>query len=99
MPKHTGNADLNWQVSQRWQAQLGYQYIGSQVLRNTISNKDVDSAAYHLVNLGSQYQLTPQLSLNGGVKNLGDSDRDAAARDSDYIELSRTFYAGFTLAF
>ncbi len=99
VPKHTGNADLNWQVSQRWQAQLGYQYIGSQVLRNTISNKDVDSAAYHLVNLGSQYQLTPQLSLNGGVKNLGDSDRDAAARDSDYIELSRTFYAGFTLAF
>ncbi|TDF80815.1 TonB-dependent receptor [Pseudomonas sp. H9] len=99
VPKHTGNADLNWQVSQRWQAQLGYQYIGSQVLRNTISNTDVDSAAYHLVNLGSQYQLTPQLSLNGGVKNLGDTKRDSAARDSDYIELSRTFYVGFTLAF
>ncbi|MFK8331883.1 TonB-dependent receptor domain-containing protein [Pseudomonas sp. BJa5] len=99
VPKHTANADLNWQLTPRWQAQLGYQYIGSQVLRNTISNQDVDSAAYHLVNLGSQYQLTPQLSLNAGVKNLGDSDRDSAARDADYIELSRTLYAGFTLAF
>lgn len=99
VPRHTGNIDLSWQASPRWQAQLGYQYIGSQLLRNTISNRDVDSGAYHLVNLGTQYQLTPQLSLNGGMKNLGDAKRDSAARDSDYIEQSRTLYAGFTLAF
>lgn len=99
VPRHTGNLDLNWQLSERWQGQLGLQYVGGQLLRNTVENRDVHSRAYQLVNLGTQYQLSENLSLNAGVKNLTDEDRDSAAQDSDYIEQSRTFYTGFSLAF
>lgn len=99
VPRHTGNLSLNWSITPRWQTQLGYEYVGSQVLRNTISNTDVEAADYHLLNLGTQYQLSKELTLSGGVKNLGDSRRDSVARDADNILQSRSLYAGLSYAF
>lgn len=99
VPRHTGNLSLGWSITSHWQTQLGYEYVGSQVVRNTISNTNVEAADYHILNLGTQYQLSQELTLSGGVKNLGDSRRDSAARDADNILQSRSLYAGISYAF
>jgi outer membrane receptor for ferrienterochelin and colicins len=73
---------------------LGYHYTGEQYLRTKVK-----SEGYGSVDLGAHYQITSMFTVKMGMTNLLDEERDQVATDLDYIQKSRSIYAGIRANF
>ncbi|OEY92286.1 TonB-dependent receptor domain-containing protein [Acinetobacter qingfengensis] len=98
-PRHTGNIALDWKANSALRFELAYQYTGSQMLYVPALSQSQKSGAYHTVNLSGNYQFTPDINLQAGIKNLTNTKRDDIARSIDHILMSRSIFAGFNFKF
>lgn len=95
-PQHVANLGVDWQVRNDLAMNLDYQYTGSQLLYVSAAEPNVESAAFHVLNLGARYQATPQLALRAGMNNLTNEKRDDVAQSIDNILMGRTLFVGFS---
>lgn len=93
-PEDSYNIKLQWQALDGLSTFVAYHYTGEQYLR-----ANVKSDGYGSLDIGANYQINPMFKLKLGVTNLTDSERDDAATDLDYIQKSRSVYAGITASF
>lgn len=93
-PEDSYNIKLQWQALDGLSTFVAYHYTGEQYLR-----ANVKSDGYGSLDIGANYQINPMFRLKLGVTNLTDSERDNAATDLDYIQKSRSVYAGITASF
>ncbi|CAD6365988.1 Colicin I receptor [Shewanella hafniensis] len=93
-PEDSYNIKLQWQALDGLSTFVAYHYTGEQYLRT-----NVKSDGYGSLDIGANYQINPMFRLKLGVTNLTDSERDDAATDLDYIQKSRSVYAGITASF
>lgn len=106
IPKYTINSNLNWQVNDDWEMNVGLTHYGrtespkiSATTGYDISTqKDVPS--YSLVNVNTGYWVTPNLRLEAGVKNLFNKEiyREGAGNSAGantFNEPGRYYTLGF----
>jgi len=94
-PQHVANLGVDWQAMPKLGLNLDYQYTGSQLLYVSAAEPNVESGAFHQLNLGAKYQATRELSLRAGMNNLTNEKRDDVAQSVDNILMGRTLFVGF----
>ena len=94
-PEHTANLTLNWQVLSNLNAFSRYQYTGSQLIYVASANANQKSAAFHTLDLGTNYNPIQPLTLKLGMNNLTNTKRDEVATAADTVLQGRTVTAGF----
>jgi outer membrane receptor for ferrienterochelin and colicins len=94
-PQHVANIGFDWQAMPDLGLNLDYQYTGSQLLYVSAAQPNVESGAFHQLNLGAKYQATRELSLKAGMNNLTNEKRDDVAQSVDNILMGRTVFVGF----
>ncbi len=107
IPEYTINTQLDWQVTDKLSTNVNWTMYGRQKPREyaeirteagTLSNREV--AAYSVVGLNLNYDLTKNLRATTGINNLLDKriyrENEGA---STYNEPGRAWYAGVTLSF
>lgn len=95
--RHLANTHLKWAPTAGFNAQLRGEYVGSQI--GYTRNVAYGLPAYSLWHLELSQQLTPELTLRGGIENLGD---ERLADDNvlfNYPEPGRTYHVGLSLSF
>ena len=95
-PQHVANIGFDWQAMPDLGLNLDYQYTGSQLLYVSAARPNVESGAFHQLNLGARYQATRELSLKAGMNNLTNEKRDDVAQSVDNILMGRTVFVGFS---
>ncbi|MDX2350961.1 TonB-dependent receptor domain-containing protein [Stutzerimonas xanthomarina] len=95
-PQHVANIGFDWQAMPDVGLNLDYQYTGSQLLYVSAAQPNVESGAFHQLNLGARYQATRELSLKAGMNNLTNEKRDDVAQSVDNILMGRTVFVGFS---
>ncbi len=95
-PQHVANIGFDWQAMPDLGLNLDYQYTGSQLLYVSAAQPNVESGAFHQLNLGARYQATRELSLKAGMNNLTNEKRDDVAQSVDNILMGRTVFVGFS---
>ncbi|WP_404436182.1 TonB-dependent receptor domain-containing protein [Stutzerimonas chloritidismutans] len=95
-PQHVANFGFDWQAAPALGLNLDYQYTGSQLLYVSAADPNVESGAFHQLNLGARYQATRELSLKAGMNNLTNEKRDDVAQSVDNILMGRTLFVGFS---
>jgi len=95
-PQHVANIGFDWQAMPDLGLNLDYQYTGSQLLYVSAAQPNVESGAFHQLNLGAKYQATRELSLKAGMNNLTNEKRDDVAQSVDNILMGRTVFVGFS---
>jgi outer membrane receptor for ferrienterochelin and colicins len=95
-PQHIANIGFDWQAMPDLGLNLDYQYTGSQLLYVSAAQPNVESGAFHQLNLGANYQATRELSLKAGMNNLTNEKRDDVAQSVDNILMGRTVFVGFS---
>ncbi|WP_313682345.1 TonB-dependent siderophore receptor [Pantoea sp.] len=107
IPEFTINSQLDWQVTEKLDANINWTQYGRQKprqyaeIRNevgAISNREI--SPYSIFGLNMNYDITKNLRANAGINNLFDKriyrENDGA---STYNEPGRAYYAGLTLSF
>jgi outer membrane receptor for ferrienterochelin and colicins len=95
--RHLANTHVSWKPTERFTAQIRGEYVGSQIGYNRDAEYDLPS--YSLWHLELVQKLTQELSVRGGVQNIGDvrlADEDALF---NYPEPGRTFFVGLNVSF
>lgn len=95
--RHLANTHLKWTPKHSFSAQVRGEYVGSQVGYSRGSSYGLP--AYSLWHLELSQQLTPDLTLRGGIENLSD---ERLADDNvlfNYPEPGRTYHVGLSLSF
>jgi len=95
-PQHVANIGFDWQAMPDLGLNLDYQYTGSQLLYVSAAQPNVESGAFHQLNLGAKYQATRELVLKAGMNNLTNEKRDDVAQSVDNILMGRTVFVGFS---
>ena len=79
IPRYTVNTNVDWNVNPDWYAGFGVSYYGpiSAPKRSVTTNDELqgnlyDVKPYAIVDVNTRYQLTDNLSIGAGVKNLFD---------------------------
>ncbi len=107
IPEYTINTMLDWQVSDKWSANVNWTLYGRQKprdyaeIRNEVGSiSDKEIGAYSVVGVNLNYDVMKNLRLNAGIGNLFDKriyrENEGA---STYNEPGRAYYAGMTLSF
>ncbi|QGY31860.1 TonB-dependent siderophore receptor [Pantoea cypripedii] len=107
IPEFTINSQLDWQVTDKLDANINWTQYGRQKPRqyaeirnevNAISNREI--SPYSIFGLNVNYDITKNLRANAGINNLFDKriyrENDGA---STYNEPGRAYYAGLTMLF
>ncbi|ADU71884.1 TonB-dependent siderophore receptor [Pantoea sp. At-9b] len=107
IPEFTINSQLDWQVTDKLDANINWTQYGRQKprqyaeIRNesgAISNREI--SPYSIFGLNVNYEITKNLRANAGINNLFDKrvyrENDGA---STYNEPGRAYYAGVTMSF
>ncbi|SER51296.1 TonB-dependent receptor domain-containing protein [Halopseudomonas bauzanensis] len=95
--RHLANTHLKWSPTPGFDAQLRGEYVGSQL--GYSRNVAYGLPAYSLWHLELSQQLTPDLTLRGGIENLSD---ERLADDNvlfNYPEPGRTYHVGLSMSF
>ncbi|WP_434950539.1 TonB-dependent receptor domain-containing protein [Shewanella sp. HL-SH4] len=93
-PEDSYSVQVKWLALEGLSTFVGYHYTGEQYLRTKVK-----SEGYGSVDLGAHYQITPMFTVKMGMTNLLDEERDQVATDLDYIQKSRSVYAGIRANF
>ncbi|WP_349773436.1 TonB-dependent receptor [Psychrobacter sp. WY6] len=79
IPKFTVNSNVNWDITSRWNADLGVSYYGtidapeiSVTTGDELSTLKLDRKPYALANISTRYNLTDSVTVGAGIKNLFD---------------------------
>ncbi|MER3382373.1 TonB-dependent receptor [Pectobacterium aroidearum] len=101
--KHMANARLNWQIDEQWNSWLVAEYraktprfTANYANLNTAQklvydDRGADLKSWTVVNLGTSYKVTKDVTLNGTVNNLLDKDFSQVQR---YESTDGSYYAG-----
>ncbi|MCV4225573.1 TonB-dependent receptor, partial [Pseudomonas aeruginosa] len=95
--RHLANSQLRWSPNARFSAQLRTEYVGSQVAYS--SNVGYALPAYSLWHLELSQKLSENLTLRGGIENLGDQRLADDDTHFTYAEPGRTFHLGLVASF
>ena len=95
--RHLANSQLRWSPNVRFSAQLRTEYVGSQVAYS--SNVGYALPAYSLWHLELSQKLSENLTLRGGIENLGDQRLADDDTHFTYAEPGRTFHLGLVASF
>lgn len=95
--RHLANTHLKWTPTQQFNAQLRGEYVGSQL--GYSRNVAYGLPSYSLWHLEMSHQLTPGLSLRGGIENIGDQRLADDNALFNYPEPGRTYHVGLSLSF
>lgn len=93
-PEDSYNLQIKWLALEGLSTFMAYHYTGKQYLRT-----NVESDGYGSLDLGANYQINASFTVKLGMTNLLDEERDDIATDLDYIQKSRSVYAGVTANF
>lgn len=85
-PKHTANVGLHYQIDAKWASRINLAYVG-----NRLDSGSVKMPSYTLVNVGTDYQLTPNLNVYLNLNNLFDKRYEHVA---GYGQDGRNIYVG-----
>jgi len=108
IPKYTINNMLDYQVTDKFSANVNWTLYGRQKPRkyaetskeNKEGLSDKETGAYSIVGFNVNYDLTKNLRLNAGISNLLDKrvyrENEGA---STYNEPGRAYYAGVKMSF
>ncbi len=95
--RHLANSVLKWSPTSAFDAQLRTEYVGSQITYS--SNVAYSLPAYGLWHLELSQKLSRNLTLRGGIENIGD-ERLADQNDHfAYAEPGRTYHIGLVATF
>ncbi|EOT5500055.1 TonB-dependent siderophore receptor [Citrobacter koseri] len=108
IPEFTINSQLDWQVTDKLDANINWTQYGRQKPRKyaeirtesggAMSNREI--SPYSIFGLNVNYDITKNLRANAGINNLFDKqiyrENDGA---STYNEPGRAYYAGLTMSF
>ena len=74
IPLHQLKIEDTLSISEKMDAYLGYQYIGSRYSPNsaTYSDEQLKLSGYHLINAQISYMVSPSIQGRAGIKNLLD---------------------------
>ncbi|MEZ3137438.1 TonB-dependent receptor plug domain-containing protein [Stutzerimonas kunmingensis] len=86
-PEFTATPSLEWTMA-RWNALVQWEYIGKQYLEG--SNGQERAPSYSIVNASLGYRLQDNLTLRGGVLNIGDVRLEDKSELFGYAEQGRT---------
>lgn len=86
-PEFTATPSLEWTMA-RWNALVQWEYIGKQYLEG--SNGQERAPSYSIVNASLGYRLQDNLTLRGGVLNIGDVRLEDKSELFSYAEQGRT---------
>ncbi|WCG81692.1 TonB-dependent receptor [Pectobacterium sp. A5351] len=105
--KHMANARLNWQIDEQWNSWLAAEYRANTPRFTTnyanlnaaqklvYDSRGADLKAWTVVNLGTSYKVTKNVTLNGTVNNVLDKDfSDVHPYTAIVNGRSGTYYAG-----
>jgi outer membrane receptor for ferrienterochelin and colicins len=95
--RHLANTHLSWKPTAGFSAQVRNEYVGSQIGYSRAEQYHLP--AYSLWHLELSQQLTPQLSVRGGIENIGDVRLADEDNLFNYPEPGRTFHLGLSLSF
>ncbi|MBA0181682.1 TonB-dependent receptor [Pectobacterium carotovorum] len=100
--KHMANARLNWKIDEQWNSWLAAEYRAKTPRFTTnytnlnaaqklvYDDRGADLKSWTVVNLGTSYKLTKDVTLNGTVNNLLDKD---FSQVQAYTSGRNTYYA------
>ncbi|QQA74375.1 TonB-dependent receptor [Pectobacterium parmentieri] len=105
--KHMANARLNWQIDEQWNSWLAAEYRAktprftdnyanlNTTQKLVYDDRGADLKAWTVVNLGTSYKVTKDVTLNGTVNNLLDKDfSDVRPYTTIINNRPNTYYAG-----
>lgn len=95
--RHLANSVLQWQPTSTFEAQLRTEYIGSQLTYS--SNVAYSLPAYSLWHLEMSQKLSSNLTLRGGIENIGDERLADQSERFVYAEPGRTYHIGLVATF
>lgn len=79
IPKFTVNSNVNWDITPRWNTDVGVSYYGtieapevSVTTGDELSTLKLDRKPYALANISTRYDLSDKVTVGAGVKNLFD---------------------------
>ncbi|WP_043238366.1 TonB-dependent receptor domain-containing protein [Stutzerimonas azotifigens] len=95
--RHMANSVLKWAPTPGFDAQLRTEYVGSQLAYS--SNVAYALPAYSLWHLELSRKLSDNLTLRGGVENIGDERLADQNENFAYTEPGRTYHVGLVATF
>lgn len=104
-PKHSASAKLNWAATDKLSAYTRVHYQGKQIWANQRNGDNKNAAryrsAYTTVDLGANYQVNKNLSLNVAVMNIGNerSDKIDTNGGNWAVEEGRRYWANINFSF
>ncbi|HEY0685295.1 MAG TPA: TonB-dependent receptor [Steroidobacter sp.] len=96
-PKHAINLTLKWSPTTKLNAQLRGNYYGKQTMYSSEVRYGLPD--YTLWGADLNYQLTSHFKLHLSGDNLSDEDLAALSSRFNYVEVGRSYSAGFTGSF
>ena len=96
-PKHAINLTLKWSPTDKLNAQLRGNHYGKQTMYSSEVRYGLPD--YTLWGADLNYQLTSHLKLHLSGDNLSDEDLAALSSRFNYVEVGRSYSAGFTGSF
>lgn len=95
--RHLANSVLKWTPSATFDAQLRTEYVGSQLTYS--SNVAYALPAYSLWHLELSQKLSANLTLRGGIENIGDERLADQSESFNYAEPGSTYHIGLVATF
>ncbi|KMK52381.1 cobalamin receptor [[Actinobacillus] muris] len=92
-PKHTANAGLSYQITDKLGSNVSLSYVGKRI--DTYPHR-TKMPSYTLVNVGVNYQLVPSLNVYANLNNLFDKQYE---NHLDYGQDGRNIYVGLKGSF
>lgn len=96
-PKHAANLTLKWLATDRINAQVRSNYYGKQTMYSSEVRYGLPD--YTLWGADLNYQLTQHFKLHLSGDNLTDQSLAALSTRFNYVEVGRSYSAGFTGSF
>ncbi len=95
--RHLANSVLKWSPTSAFEAQLRTEYVGSQLTYS--SDVAYSLPAYTLWHLELSQKLSRNLTLRGGIENIGDERLADQSERFTYAEPGRTYHIGLVASF
>ncbi|MCW8037726.1 TonB-dependent receptor domain-containing protein [Acinetobacter entericus] len=97
MPKHMLNAGVDYDVSDRWNIWMDYNYRGKTSDYLSRTSMSSGTPAYGTIDAGAVYKASEKLSLTAGVYNL--ANKEVTNSEYDIVLDGRRYTVGMNIRF
>ena len=97
MPKHMLNAGVDYDVSDRWNTWMDYNYRGKTSDYLSRTSMSSGTPAYGTIDAGAVYKASEKLSLTAGVYNL--ANKEVTNSEYDIVLDGRRYTVGMNIKF